>query len=88
MKNPVRKLRPSRRGRLGLLLSAVLLATTLTAATPAPAVEGLAPMGSNWTIIKFAQPQPACTGSGFFGGVYYDRLDCGFGYVRVSETST
>jgi immune inhibitor A len=87
MKNPLRKSRPSRRGGLTLLVSAVVLATTLAAAAPAPAVEGLAsPIASNWTLIKFPQPQPACTGSGFFGSVYYDRLDCGFGYVRVSET--
>src|SRR5688572_5180174 len=87
MKNPVRTFRPSRRGRLGLLLAAGLLATTLTAATPAPAVEGLAPPDAgNWTMLKFAQGQPACTGAGFFGAVYYDRLDCGFGYMQVSET--
>src|SRR5688572_22209123 len=87
MKNPVRKLRPSRRGRLGLLLAAGVLATTLTAATPAPAVEGAAsPVASNWTMLKFAQGQPACTGAGFFGAVYYDRLDCGFGWVQVSGT--
>jgi M6 family metalloprotease-like protein len=87
MKNPVRKLRPIRRGRLGLLLSAALLATTLTAATPAPAVENSAPVASGWTMVKFPQPQPACTGLGFLGAVYYDRLDCGFGYVKVSETT-
>jgi immune inhibitor A len=87
MKDPVRKFRPSRRGSFGLLLCAALVATTLSAATPAPAVEGLAsPAASNWTLLKFAQGQPACTGAGFFGAVYYDRLDCGFGYVRVNGT--
>jgi M6 family metalloprotease-like protein len=69
-------------------VAAAVLATTLTAATPAPAVESLAPIAANWTIVKFVQPQPACTGSGFQGSVYFDRLDCGFGYVRISNTST
>ena len=87
MKNPVRRFRPSRRGRFGLLLASAALATTLTAATPAPAVESLAPVAANWTLVKFVQPQPACTGSGFQGSAYFDRLDCGFGYVRVSNTN-
>jgi immune inhibitor A len=86
MKHPVRKLRPSRRGRFGLLLASVLLATTLTASAPAPAVESNAPIASGWTTFKFPQGQPACTGFGFGGAVYYDRLDCGFGYVGVTET--
>ncbi|MGH3032170.1 MAG: hypothetical protein ACRDNE_15690, partial [Gaiellaceae bacterium] len=44
-------------------------------------------MASGWTIVKFPQPQPLCTGVGLLGSLYFDRLDCGFGYVTVSETT-
>ncbi len=75
-----------RRGRVGLMLAALLIATLLTAAQ-SPATSQPAPVASGWTLIKFPQPQPACTGVGFIGSVYYDRLDCGFGYVQVTETN-
>jgi len=75
-----------RRGRAGLLLAAILIVTFMTAAQ-APAVDNPAPVASGWTMVKFPQGQPACTGVGFIGAVYYDRLDCGFGYVKVSETT-
>ena len=87
MKNEAaRRPRAGRRASLKLAVAAAILATILTAAAPAPAVESQAPMASNWTMLKFAQGQPACTGAGFAGAVYYDRLDCGFGYMQVSET--
>jgi M6 family metalloprotease-like protein len=75
-----------RRGRAGLLLAAILTMTLLTAAQ-APASENPTPVATGWTLVKFPQPQPACTGLGFAGAFYYDRLDCGFGYVQVSETN-
>jgi M6 family metalloprotease-like protein len=56
-------------------------------ASRALAAPAGAPSASGWTLIKFPQGQPACTGVGFIGPVYYDRLDCGFGFVQVSETS-
>jgi immune inhibitor A len=87
MKNPVRIIRAGRRGRLSLVGIAVALTTMLAAAAPAPAVESGAPVASGWTLVKFPLPQPACTGLGFLGAVYYDRLDCGFGYVQVTETN-
>ncbi|MEK6274919.1 MAG: PKD domain-containing protein [Actinomycetota bacterium] len=74
------------RGRLGLLLAGLLIATLLSA-VQAPAVESPVPVASGWTTVKFPGPQPACTGVGFQGSVYYDRLDCGFGYVQVTETN-
>ena len=60
---------------------------SLAAASPAPATENLAPVAAGWTMIKYPGPQPGCTGVGYEGSVYYDRLDCGFGYVSVSETT-
>jgi immune inhibitor A len=51
------------------------------------AAQTLVPVASGWTLIKFPQGQPACAGVGFLSAVYYDRLDCGFGYVSVSETT-
>ena len=88
MKNEAaRRPRATKRAGLRLALAAAILATILTAAAPAPAVESQAPIAANWTLVKFPQPQPACTGSGFQGSVYYDKLDCGFGYVRISETN-
>ncbi|MFN2470591.1 MAG: immune inhibitor A domain-containing protein [Gaiellaceae bacterium] len=65
---------------VGLLL--MLPATTQSAPTPATHVA------SGWQIVKFPQPQPACTGVGLRFSFYWDRQDCGFGYVRVSGTST
>ena len=74
-----------------LLVSALLIAASVglaaPAATPAHAKPATAPVASGWTLVKFPQPQPACTGVGFQGAIYYDRLDCGFGYVSVSGTT-
>jgi immune inhibitor A len=75
-----------RRGRVGLLFAGLLIATLLSAAQ-APAIGNTAPVASGWTMVKFPGPQPGCTGVGFIGAVYYDRLDCGFGYVQVTETN-
>jgi len=72
--------------RAGLLLAALLI-VTLLAAAQSPATTEPTPVASGWTLVKFPQPQPACTGLGFEGAVYYDRLDCGFGYVQVSGTN-
>src|SRR4051794_16489337 len=41
---------------------------------------------SGWSIVKFPEPSPLCTGVGWTGAVYFDRLDCGFGTVAVSGT--
>ncbi len=80
-----------------LILIIVLMfsQTRAAALAPAPAadkssmaVQGLVPVASGWTLIKFPQGQPLCTGVGFLGVVYYDRLDCGFGYMSVSETTS
>jgi M6 family metalloprotease-like protein len=57
------------------------------AGDPASGAPNGAPVASGWTLVKFPQGQPACTGVGFLGAVYYDRLDCGFGYVQVSDTN-
>jgi immune inhibitor A len=75
-----------RRRRYVLLLVLLTFTTSLTAAGPAPASQGQAPTAVGWTIVKYPLVQPACSGLGFQGSVYYDRLDCGFGYVRVTET--
>jgi M6 family metalloprotease-like protein len=40
-----------------------------------------------FTVVKFPQPQPACTGVGFNGAHWFDALDCGFGYVAVGGTT-
>src|SRR6058998_879101 len=72
--------------RVGLAVAAILILTLLTAAQ-SPATTQRSPVASGWTLIKYPQGQPACTGLGFIGSIYYDRLDCGFGYVQVSETT-
>lgn len=66
---------------------AASLAASAAGAPASPAAPPAAPIASGWTLIKFPQGQPLCTGVGFIGPVYYDRLDCGFGYVQVSETN-
>ena len=38
-------------------------------------------------MLKFPQPQPACTGFGLESALYWDRRDCGFGWVGVAETT-
>ena len=75
-----------RRGRVGLILVATIAAALLTTA-PSPATTGHAPVASGWTTFKFPTGQPGCTGFGFGGAVNYDRRDCGFGFVQVSETN-
>ncbi len=80
---------PHWRKTILLLLAALLIVAGLSVVSGA-GVRAEAPtaaVASGWTLVKFPQSQPACTGVGFQGAVYYDRLDCGFGYVAVSETT-
>lgn len=56
---------------------------TPTPPPPPPAPDYIA---TGWNLVKFPQGQPLCTGVGYNGMSYYDRLDCGFGYVVVDET--
>src|SRR5687768_9444845 len=78
----------------GLALIVVLTFSQMaTAPLPAAnesssAAQVATPIASGWTLIKFPGPQPVCAGVGFQGAVYYDRMDCGFGYVSVSETTS
>jgi len=88
-----------RMGRAGHALQgalALLAAFALTLPTPStvgltpPAAEAKAnhaPMAGGWTIYKYPVGQPSCTGAGYPGATYWDRLDCGFGFVPVSETT-
>ena len=69
-----------------LVVLAAALTLTLGASRHANASASNAPVVTGWTINKFAQPQPACTGAGFPGAVHYQRLECGFGYVAVAGT--
>lgn len=74
---------------LGILaLAAVLL---LSVAAPATADGGAQPLpaASGWTTYKDPTPQgplATCAQAGW-PAQYYDRLDCGFGVVAVSETT-
>jgi M6 family metalloprotease-like protein len=74
---------------VALLIVALVATTGLS--VRAPAAVSAAPAGvlaaSGWTLIKYPQGQPACTGVGYEGAIYFDRLDCGFGYVSVSNTT-
>ncbi len=45
------------------------------------------PAAGTWTLLKFPQPAPACTGVAYSGITYFETIDCGFGYVTVSETT-
>ncbi len=75
--------------RLVALVVIALLATTglsFRAPSPVAAASSASPAASGWTLIKYPQPQPACTGVGYKGAIHFDRLDCGFGYVSVSGT--
>jgi len=77
------------RKRLATLIAIALMATTgLSVRAPASvaAAPSGAPGASSWTLIKYPQPQPACTGVGY-PALYFNRLDCGFGYVGVSGTT-
>src|SRR4051794_37599612 len=74
------------RSRLGAVLGLALaagLSILMTAASATGTAKG-APIASSWTLVKFVQPQPACTGAGFQGAQHYSRLECGFGYFKVS----
>ena len=71
------------------LLAALLVTGLLLVSQPnASALEPNAPTASGWILVKFPQGQPLCTGVGYQGGLYFDGLDCGFGYVSVSETTS
>lgn len=80
-------LRGTRALRALQLLAVVFLLGAVAPQAPRAADSDPAPMASGWTIVKFPQPQPLCTGVGLLGSLYFDRLDCGFGYVTVSETT-
>ena len=81
--NPV----PSGRKVTFWLVAALLIAGLLYVSSPSvSANDSAVPVASGWTLLKFPQGQPACTGLGYSGAIYFDRLDCGFGYVGVSET--
>ncbi|HEY8239413.1 MAG TPA: hypothetical protein VIF63_08245, partial [Candidatus Limnocylindrales bacterium] len=78
----------------GLLALSAALALSL----PMPSTIGLvppvvdakvdhAPVVGGWVTNKFPVGMPTCTGVGYPGATYYDRLDCGFGWVTVSETT-
>ncbi len=71
---------------LALVGILVFFSFVLSAAKPATASEPGAFMSTSWTLIKFVQTQPACTGAGFQGAVHYTRLECGIGYTAVSGT--
>ncbi|MGH2589934.1 MAG: hypothetical protein ACRDGW_03960, partial [Actinomycetota bacterium] len=73
--------------RSALFVSLMLLAAMMVPQAPGMAAEDPAPTASGWVIVKFPQPQPVCTGVGLTGSLYFDRLDCGFGFVTVSETT-
>ena len=70
-----------------LVALAAAITLTLGASRHATASASTAPAVTGWTLIKFVQTQPACTGAGFQGAVHYQRLECGFGYVAVSGTT-
>ena len=70
-----------------LLALAFCIALLSGSSQLATASESAAPVATGWTLIKFVQTQPACTGAGFQGAVHYQRLECGFGYVAVSGTT-
>ena len=93
---PVTSSRSRRKSLLGLLLSALLVATispwvTATAATP---VQAAAPSGaataSGFLFYKHPGPQPLCTGSALnvSEAPFYSRDDCGFVVFTLSEAPT
>ncbi len=83
-----RSLLTARRSALGAVgaFVAVVVLLALPNAQPASAGPAAAPVVNGWTIYKLLTPQPACTGAGWPGFVHFDRLDCGFGDVAVTET--
>ena len=42
---------------------------------------------AGWEARKFPQPAPLCTGAALVA-TYYDKLDCGFGRVKLSGAAT
>ena len=72
---------------VGPVVLAAFFALSLGSSQFASASEPGAPAVSGWTLVKFVQTQPACTGAGFQGAVHYQRLECGFGYAAVSGTT-
>jgi immune inhibitor A len=76
--------RTLRRTQLVVIASAVAMVGGLGAATANAGDEPLTPVAGGWTIYKSATP-PACD-AGTANAVYFDRLDCGYGRVRVTKT--
>jgi immune inhibitor A len=79
-----------RLNRLGAVLGLALAASLMMFLTASAATGSAqhAPVASGWTLVKFVQTQPACTGVGFQGAENYNRLECGFGYFRVNIDGT
>ncbi len=76
-----------RPGKILWFCAALLLAGLFSFSGPAVRAESpAAPIASGWILVKYPAPQ-GCSGVGYRGYVYYDRLDCGFGWVQVSETT-
>ena len=75
--------------RRTVALAALLaLAVLVLAQAQAPrAAESGAPVAGGWVLVKYPQGQPGCSGVGFRGALYFDRLDCGFGWVGVTDTT-
>jgi M6 family metalloprotease-like protein len=76
----------TRSSRLRTLLALSAVATTLLAVQQATGPAGAAAAhaaAGGWTVTKFVQGGPVCAGTGFAGS-YFDKLDCGFGRVKVS----
>ena len=59
------------------------LALCIFMAAPAMA----APAVTSWNTFKFPSGQPACTGVGLRVNQYWDRLDCGFSNVTISDVT-
>jgi immune inhibitor A len=63
---------------------AVAIAGGLGVASATAGGEPLTPVAGGWTIYKSATP-PACD-AGTANAVYFDRVDCGYGRLRVTMT--
>ncbi len=71
-----------------LILALTLLAFVLAGAQAASSQPNGASSASGWVFYKLPQGQPACTGVAWAATAgYFDRLDCGFAEVMVSETA-
>src|SRR4051794_40318868 len=66
------------------LLGALAAATILTSSASTAGAAAAGATASSFDVVKFPGPQPACTGVGLRGSVYFDRLDCGFGTFALS----